>query len=77
MWNQPIRLHAESTGDGILLSELASFEEAIRLRDFFQQKGLAPGAAAIPTKNAHLVFLPKISLEEFAKLIQELDVELI
>jgi hypothetical protein len=72
----PIKFQADSTGDGVLLSKLASLDEAMKLRDFFQRKGLAPGAAAIPSLQAYLLFLPKLSLEEFAKLIEGADVEL-
>ena len=72
----PIRLHAEGSGDGVLLSGFASFEELSQFRDFLLQKGLNPGAASIPSQQVFLVFLPKISLHEVARLVDGANAEL-
>jgi hypothetical protein len=70
-------MHAESSGDGVLITKFASFPEALRLRDLLLRKGLAPGAASIPSQHAFLMFLPNLTLDEFAELIEGADVELI
>ena len=73
----PIRLHAEGSGDGVLLSGFASFEELSQFRDFLLQKGLNPGAASIPSQQVFLAYLPKISLHDIAGLIEGANVELV
>ena len=73
----PIRLHAEDTGYGVLLSRIEMQADVESLCSFFSEKGAAPtvGPESVPGDNR--VFLAGLSMEQFARLIEWANVELI
>lgn len=71
------QLHAEEAGDGILLSKFQSFDDAMTLCRHFSRQGHTPRQAALPSHESILVFLPAMTIEGFASLIDKENVELI
>jgi hypothetical protein len=73
----PTRLHAEEAGDGVLLSRIEPYDDAPTLCKIFARKGQISRLADLPSKNAAVIFLPTITMEGFASLIEGSNVELI
>jgi len=72
----PIRLHAEHTGRGVSLKRIATPNDAESLRLFFAEKGSAATVSPFSVSD-HRVFLPGMTMDQFAKLIEAANIELI
>lgn len=73
----PIRLHAEDTGHGVLLSQIEMQADAESLRNFFSEKGAAATVGPLSIPGDYRVFLAGLTMEQFAQLIERANVELI
>ena len=72
-----IRLHAEDTGHGVLLSRIEMQADVESLCSFFSEKGAAAtiGPQSVPGDTR--VFLAGLTMEHFDQLIEWANVELI
>lgn len=71
-----IRLKAEATGLGVLLKAIETQADAESLCQFFHEKGVAANASPLAVGDNRL-FLPGLAFDEFVKLIEGSNVELI
>ncbi len=71
-----IRVHAEYMGRGVLLKKVASQADAESLRNLFAERELAAVISPFAAGD-YRVFLAGLSAEEFAKLIEGANIELI
>lgn len=63
------KLSAEEAGNGVLLSNFRSFDDALTLYRYFARNGRDARIAELPSSNSILVLLPKITLEGLASVI--------
>jgi hypothetical protein len=73
----PIRVHAEETGRGVLLSRIEMQADVESLCSFFSEKGAAATAGPQSVPGDNRVFLAGLTMEQFAQLIEWANVELI
>jgi hypothetical protein len=73
----PIRLHAEDTGQGVLLSRIETQADVESLCSFFSEKGAAATAGPQSAPSDNRVFLAGLTIDQFAQLIEWANVELI
>lgn len=71
-----IRLKAEATGLGVLLKAIETQADAESLCQFFHKKGVAANASPLAVGDNRL-FLPGLTFDQFLKLIQGSNIELI
>lgn len=73
----PIRFHAEHIDHGVLLSKIETLEEAESVRNFFLEKSTPSAISQLSTPGDYKVYLPGPTKDQFAKLIEGANVELI
>jgi hypothetical protein len=73
----PIRFHAEHIDHGILLSKIETPEEAESVRNFFHERGTPSVISQLSIPGDSKVYLPGPTKDQFAKLIEGANVELI
>lgn len=71
-----IRLQAEQTGLGVLLKRIGTQADAESIRKYLAEKGIAATIGSLAVGD-YRVFLLSVTKEEFAKLIEGANVELI
>jgi hypothetical protein len=70
-----IRLYAEYTGHGILLSRIETQDDADSVRTFFTERGLAATVGPLSFPGDYRVFLPETTMERFAALAEDWNIE--
>lgn len=70
-----IRLHAEYTGHGILLSRIETQDDAESVRNFFAERGLAATVGPLSFPGDYRVFLPETTMDRFAALAEDWNIE--
>ncbi len=70
-----IRLHAEYTGHGILLSRIETQDGAESVRNFFTERGLAATIGPLSFPGDYRVFLPETTMDRFAALAEDWNIE--
>ena len=72
-----IRLHAEQTRDGVLLSQIDEELNAESVRIYFLEKGIAAQSISNCNSGDYRILLPGTTIESFNRLIRGANIELI
>ena len=70
-----IRLHAEYTGHGILLSRIETEDDAECVRIFLSERGIAATVGPLSMPGDYRVFLPEVTMEKFVPLAEDWSLE--
>ena len=70
-----IQLHAEDTGQGVLLSRIATHDDAESVRIFLGERGVAATVGPLSLPGDYRVFLPEMTMERFLPLAEDWSIE--
>ncbi len=70
-----VRLHAEDTGQGVLLSRIATQDDAESVRVFLGERGIAATVGPRLVPGDYRVFLPEMTMERFVPLAEDWSIE--
>jgi hypothetical protein len=70
-----IRLHAEYTGHGILLSRIETQDNVESVRNFLGARSIAATVGPLSLPGDYRVFLPEMTMEQFLPLAEDWSLE--